>query len=331
MYKRKEIKLKYFNQKCTHCNKLFEKDDDVVVCPVCGTPQHRECYEENNQCINHDKHAEGYVWSAQDTSKINSENPENTDSAPEFIICSNCGTRNSGDSFFCKHCSTPLGAQSQGDFGNQNFQDNPNFQGTPFSATTFRINLDDEIAPDVKISEAQKYVKSNSLFFSLIFKRIHDHNRSRFNFSAFLFSGGWFLYRKQYLLGTILTILFSIFTITYNILYTPVYTLLEYYSVVTDSGFSYERFATLSNEQIILCFIWAFAYFAKFALMIISGLIANRCYYKHVIKKVRLAKKEFETQDELNEHLGKKGGTNLKLAYVLMILYAVVSFIPMIM
>lgn len=320
--------MKYLNQKCSHCEKIFTKDDDVVVCPICGTPQHRECYEENNRCINHDKHKEGYVWSAEDTTF--------SDSTSEFIICNNCGTKNSNDSFFCKHCSASLSSQNNtsGDFNgypNQDNQADPNFQGMPFVATTFKINENDEIAPDVKLIEAQKYVKTNSLLFSLIFKRIHDHNKSRFNFAAFIFSGGWFLYRKQYLLGTILTVLFAIFTITYNVLYTPVYDMLETYNIMVDNAISYEQLYVLSNEQLGMISLMGFAYFFRFILMIVSGAIANRCYYKHVVKKVKLTKKKFTSDAEVKEHLSNKGGVNVILGYILFIAYILVSSIPFFM
>lgn len=314
--------MKYLNQKCTHCDKLFTKDDDVVVCPICGTPQHRECYEDNNQCINHDKHTEGYVWSAEDATQSSSTGSQST---PEYVICENCGTKNSGDSFFCKHCSSPLGSHQQNNRGYQNPQ------GMPYGAIPINLNENEEIAPDVKLGEAQKYVKSNSLFFSLIFKRIHDHNRSRFNFAAFLFSGGWFLFRKQYLLGTILTVLFGLFTITYNVLYTPVYNMMEYYNIMTGSGVFYDQFAVLSNQEMAMCFLFSFSYIARFILMLVSGFIANRCYYDHVVKKVRLAKKNFNTEEEVKEHLSKTGGVNMILAYILFLAYVIVSIIPMFM
>ena len=201
----------------------------------------------------------------------------------------------------------------------------------PFVTTTFKINENDEIAPDVKLVEAQKYVKNNSLLYSLIFKRIHDHDKSRFNFAAFLFSGGWFLYRKQYLIGTILTVLFAIFSIIYNVLYTPVYDMLENYNIIIDNAISYEQLYVLSNEQLGMVSLMGFSYFFRFILMIISGLIANRCYYKHVVNKVRLAKKKFTSDTEVREHLSKTGGVNVVLGYILFIAYALVSSIPFFM
>lgn len=318
--------MKYVNQKCTHCNKLFEKDDDVVVCPVCGTPQHRECYEENNQCINHHKHKEGYVWSAENTGNSNEANSNtNSSYSSDGIICGNCGTKNSSDSIFCKHCSTPLrNPYTAGSQGNADFQD------MPFTPIQFRINENEEIAPDVKLGEAQKYVKNNSLLFSLVFKRIHDHNRSRFNFFAFLFSGGWFLYRKQYLLGTILTILFGLLTIGYNILSPVSYQILEVNNLIIEGEIvSDQLLSVLSNDQInVICFT-GILYIVRAVLMVVSGLIANRCYYKHVIKKVRLAKAKFSSDEEVKKHLSETGGVNMTLGYILLMAYVVVKCIPL--
>lgn len=41
---------------CPVCNEKFIEDDDIVVCPDCGTPHHRNCYLENGRCFNFDKH-----------------------------------------------------------------------------------------------------------------------------------------------------------------------------------------------------------------------------------------------------------------------------------
>lgn len=48
--------MNYKNYKCPICDNQFTEEDDVVVCPECGTPHHRECYTENGKCANWDKH-----------------------------------------------------------------------------------------------------------------------------------------------------------------------------------------------------------------------------------------------------------------------------------
>ena len=52
---------KYENYKCPVCHKQFDKDDDIVTCPECGTPHHRECYASIGKCANSDLHSSALV------------------------------------------------------------------------------------------------------------------------------------------------------------------------------------------------------------------------------------------------------------------------------
>ena len=50
---------------CSVCNKPFAAGDDIVVCPECGTPYHRACYQATGGCVHEAQHAEGYAWQPQ--------------------------------------------------------------------------------------------------------------------------------------------------------------------------------------------------------------------------------------------------------------------------
>ena len=54
--------MNYNNQPCKSCGEIMHDGDDIVVCPVCATPQHRSCWMQNGHCINEELHASGYVW-----------------------------------------------------------------------------------------------------------------------------------------------------------------------------------------------------------------------------------------------------------------------------
>ena len=41
-----------YTGKCFSCGEVFKDGDDIVVCPECGTPYHRECYLKEGKCIN---------------------------------------------------------------------------------------------------------------------------------------------------------------------------------------------------------------------------------------------------------------------------------------
>ena len=40
---------------CPVCGKPFQEGDDIVVCPECGAPHHRECYKSLGHCALQDQ------------------------------------------------------------------------------------------------------------------------------------------------------------------------------------------------------------------------------------------------------------------------------------
>ena len=42
--------MDFYKYKCPVCNKQFKESDDIVVCPDCGAPHHRECWEKEGKC-----------------------------------------------------------------------------------------------------------------------------------------------------------------------------------------------------------------------------------------------------------------------------------------
>ena len=335
--------MNYLNHRCDHCGKKFTEDDDVVVCPVCGTPQHRECYEENNRCIHYEKHSENYEWSADEKS--------NDDGV---LICSRCGTENSKDSYFCKHCSYPLKGKESVHYGTvfdntaddssddedneddeeefenfvkDNFQNN---RSMPFRFNFATVSDKEEIADNATLGDAKKYVQKNTFFYSIIFRNLRMLNRSRFNFAACLFGGGWFIYRKQYRIGIILTLIMGICLCGY-IMTVPTY--LSIYNQIYSSGVSSDEefyrvlFSEYSDSMIYFIAPSLFKVI-QYVVMVISGFTANRCYYHHVVRKVRQAKEQFHTKEEVAEHLQKTGGVDTVIGFILLIGYVILNALP---
>lgn len=44
------------NEKCAACGMKFFDDENIVVCPECGTPYHRECWERIGTCVHSAEH-----------------------------------------------------------------------------------------------------------------------------------------------------------------------------------------------------------------------------------------------------------------------------------
>ena len=68
---------KYTGNTCPVCHKKFTADDDIVVCPDCGTPYHRACWPKEG-CVHAAQHG-SFEWLPDDAP------------APEEPICPNCG------------------------------------------------------------------------------------------------------------------------------------------------------------------------------------------------------------------------------------------------
>ena len=44
------MSLKTEGVTCVRCHAYLFDDDDIVYCPVCGAPHHRDCYNELGHC-----------------------------------------------------------------------------------------------------------------------------------------------------------------------------------------------------------------------------------------------------------------------------------------
>lgn len=95
----KETQLK----ECSFCKKMITPDEDSVVCPECGAPSHRSCYEANGQCAFAQQHGEGFVY----------VNPHQEKESQSERQCPKCHALNTPQALFCERCGTSLGAMQQ--------------------------------------------------------------------------------------------------------------------------------------------------------------------------------------------------------------------------
>ena len=97
----------YTGQSCFVCQKPFEPEDDVVVCPECGTPYHRACWQHYGHCINVHLHENGGSWKPVEIPLPESE------TASETRRCPRCVTENPVHQAFCGHCGMILEENGQ--------------------------------------------------------------------------------------------------------------------------------------------------------------------------------------------------------------------------
>ncbi len=107
----------YENKCCVCCGKKFTDDDDIVVCPECGTPMHRSCW--NGHCPNEDKHAQGFDWDKAQESAPQSANAAASPSDMALVRCDICGMAIEPDEekVYCPECGTPMHRNCYESFG----------------------------------------------------------------------------------------------------------------------------------------------------------------------------------------------------------------------
>lgn len=208
---------KYTGEKCIVCGELFADGDDIVVCPDCGTPCHRSCWEKSGECTNTALHESGESW--KPTAKVSYTPPDG-----QPIRCIRCGALNDGDSHFCSECGLPLNFDRE---SSRPFNDIPeNEEGTPgipqmpnMQMRTIRLTPQSDMA-GVRLGDYMEYIGSRSFNIIASFIKFAKTGRKvSFNIAALIFPELYFFYRKMTKTGVIfllLSFLLSIPVMIYN-------------------------------------------------------------------------------------------------------------------
>lgn len=328
--------MDYIGNKCPVCQKYFHADDDIVVCPECGTPHHRECYEQTGHCINESLHEQGYDYQQ-----------EHAEQKEKVKVCPSCGKENDNEAFFCKHCGSPLSSDSTQKDGTPNAQRDPSGSfgadqagstpfGMPFLDPLGGVPGDSDFGDGVTAGEAAKYVKQNTPYFIRVFSNIKNFNKSKFNFAAAIFTGGYLLYRKMYKIGAIfasiqllLMIVEAYISVAYATLFTN-FTELVYSSGNTAqmvSGF-YDFMTGLSVTEMLVLYLPTLIDVMRLAMMIVLGVCFNRMYMTHCKKQIVKIKETAAEGVNPEAELQTKGGVNTALAISLLVAYIIIVYLP---
>ena len=325
--------MDYIGSKCPVCEKYFHADDDVVVCPECGTPHHRECYEKLGHCCNTGKHRDHFDYSEEheETSGTGPHSPK---------YCPKCGREVAHGSFFCNYCGTPLNkddAQRQQQEFNNNatgfggFQQGMNGAAFPFMDPLGGVPADTDLGDGVSAGEASKYVKQNTPYFVRIFSNIKNFNKSKFNFAAALFTGGYMLYRKMYKLGAVLAaIQFALYILSVfiEVKFSTVYqNFLAQYSSTSYLGIQ-DYLEGIPTDQMLIILLPSIIFVIQITMMIVVGLTFNRLYMKHCKKQIIKIKQSCSDSENPETVLQTKGGVNMPLGISLMITAMIINYLP---
>lgn len=304
--------------RCPVCAKEFKKDDDVVACPVCGTPHHRACYKENGGCAYEEKHAEGYRWQQE---------AERGEQEAEKNICSRCGTSNQKNRLWCEKCGAPLGdihanvgSQPSGNYTGQDGDQWSNDNGYYSIGADVSIP-DGELIDEVPAGDLKRFVKGSAYYYVPLFAAFERVGRKiSLNILAFFTHGLWFLSRKMYALGgLVLAVQTAIYAYQCycSVQLSELYDL--YYS--GDMTAAYSMMTDLMVQRPVLIYSMAGSVVLNYAILFGCGLFANWLYKEHCVKKVRKLNAQSSSAEEFNAALEARGGTALPLAIGCAVLY----------
>ena len=304
---------RYTGNHCPVCEQAFTDTDDIVVCPDCGTPYHRDCWKKVGACMHRSEHAAGFEWQPE-------IGPEAVKAAHE-ATCPNCGTRNTPGAARCSHCGCPL-PRSEADsadaakpeeqvpiyardpsaVNNRSAAPGPHIEtySTDREGGIYRREIGPEDTIDgIKAKDWAAYVGRSPMYYLMQFFRMSITNRkAAVCLSAFLFGPAYLFYRKMWkegLLTAILTIVLSI----------P--TFIEIISAFNPSLLGAMPLGWLP-AAVNVCAV------ASWALNIILGLFAVSWYRREAKKNIDRIYADYPDGEARTEAQLQKGGTNLLAA-----------------
>lgn len=313
----------YIGTRCMVCSEKFNSEDDIVVCPECGTPYHRGCYEKEGKCVNEVLHKSGGSW--KPSFDTGSDGSSHTAS-----VCRFCGNTNPPLTLFCPRCGMPSeNIRNDSDnmtqtFRGVNINDDPAAYNENmnngvninpflinFSDPLCGFNPDEDIEENVKMADLGDFVGGNTHYYLPIFKRIKDtgHHFS-WNFCAMLFPELYFSYRKMPLIALAAWIGRIISQIPQTIV------LMQQ---LGGFGRISEMISSINVTSGAYRGVIMIGYAIFYSLMFLLGFNANKFYYNSAIRKISRIKKNPPSSD-MRGDIVRSGGTSAPLLVLFIVL-----------
>lgn len=212
----------YQGCKCPVCQQPFTENDDVVVCPECGAPHHRECWAKNGSCGLAQYHGPGFEYRREE------EGPrpirDGRPATGEEKTCPACGAKNPSINLFCENCGSPLAgpAGAQPGAGAR-----PGMNGMPAGSYTpggvpdaFSLSgvSPDQTFDDISARDWATYLGRSAPLYLMAFSRMERTRLKMYpSFSGFFFAPIYLLYRRCWGWGLLAAVL-SLLTALPNLL-----------------------------------------------------------------------------------------------------------------
>ena len=271
---------------CSVCHAYLFPEDDVVYCPECGAPHHRDCYNSLGHCGLEQLHGTDRQY---DKVKHEQQEQEEKQAKQQQEYSQNTDTN----------------WQQHNPYGNR-------FNNTVYFDLLGGVPKDYQIDDGVTAEEAKNFVISNTMRYIPKFAKLTKNSKISWNFMAFFFPCGWFFSRKMYKNGIIAGIASIIATLLSLPLYNTIYNL-----GISTASPSYEmaqllmqNMANISTGAMMAAFI---GMWVSLAVSLISALFGDWLYKSHTVKSIKdIRQNSFDIEHDFR----KKGGVSLIMFFV---------------
>ena len=276
------------SEKCARCHAyLFENEDDIVYCPTCGAPHHRECYLALGHCALEELHGTEQQY---DKTKEAPEKEEHVgENAEGMITCGICREKYELSQNRCPKCGAPNIAKMGGSFASFDF-----LGGVP---------EDCDIGDGVTADEAKRFVAVNTRRYIPKFAILNQSNKTSWNWAAFLFPCEWMLSRKMYKNGILVGILLIIATL-FGIPLNSILTEQSLSGNLTELTNPQTVFSVLTKSNAFILIFAAVGAFCNLAIRVVLAVFADFIYKGHTLSAIKAMRAESEDMDYDYQRLG---------------------------
>ena len=302
---------KYYGCPCEGCGKPLTLRDDIVVCPDCGAPYHRDCYEKLGRCIHSAAHAAGYEWKFPYQES-------------ELCTCPACGERTLRSEEHCRCCGAvlpPEGAEEpadrsedpgEGSFDYSSFYRQFQETGTPPAdpmKQAYEAAFGKEEAMDgIPCADWASYIGPASPSYMNTYCRMQlAHSKVSMSFSALLFGPFYFFYRKAWRPA------FG-FLAAEMLLAAP-----TFIEMLQLSGSSFAPALSASALTVLarVCSL------LSFLLMLVRGMYGKWLYRRSAASRIRRIQSEFPDARQRQAVLRAQGGVSFGAVFLCILLLTV--------
>ncbi len=310
----------YSQRECVYCHKPLSEHDDVVVCPDCGAPYHRACYEKAGKCVLSSRHGAGFAYQAPgeagstggaQTSGGGSSQGSRTSGTSN---CPACGALNPSSNIFCERCGAAMRGQPYSQPGRGPAPGGNPYAGAGPQRQAFGGGMfaQPQTAPEydgIPAAVWADYIGSSAPSYLYMFSRMDQkHGKTSLCWVSLLFAPAYFFYRKMWGWGAISLLLWLVLSI-------PTFLILGY-----NMGFALPSWISESGLLMAdnICF------YLNWAVSILFMLYSYYLYRRHCVKKISALRETCGDESSFRQAVAVSGGTSTLAVILLFVLLLVV-------